>query len=50
MVGDDVGAALELAEATWRPKFKAYEAVAAEEKKKKDAKKDKKKDKKKKDR
>lgn len=45
MVGDDIGAALKLAEETWRPKFKAYEVIAAAEKKEKDKKKKNKKDK-----
>lgn len=36
VVGDDIGAALRLAEETWRPKFDAFEAIAAVEKKKKE--------------
>lgn len=34
VVGDDIGAALKLAEETWRPKYNAFEAIVAEEKKK----------------
>lgn len=33
VVGHDISAALSLAEETWRPKFEAYEAKAAVEKK-----------------
>ena len=40
-VGDDINAALKLAEDTWRPKFVAHEAVVAAEKKKKKEKEDK---------
>eukprot|EP00904_Undaria_pinnatifida_P004761 jgi/Undpi1/14286/HiC_scaffold_9.g03935.m1 len=40
-VGDDINAALKLAEDTWRPKFVAHEAVVAAEKKQKKEKEDK---------
>lgn len=43
VIGDDIGAALKLAEETWRPKLNAYEAVAAAEKKEKESEKAKKK-------
>lgn len=36
VVGDDIAAALKLAETTWRPKFDAWEAVAAAEKRQKE--------------
>lgn len=36
VVGDDIGAALRLAEETWRPKFDAFESIAAADKEKKD--------------
>lgn len=36
-MGDDISAALALAESTWRQKFDAFEAVAAAERKRKDA-------------
>lgn len=36
VIGHDVGDALSLAEQTWRPKFKAFEAVKAAEKKQKE--------------
>lgn len=32
VVGDDISAALKLAEETWRPKFNAFEATVAAEK------------------
>lgn len=35
-MGDDIAAALKLAETTWRPKFDAWEAVAAAERKQKE--------------
>lgn len=37
VVGDDIAAALRLAESTWRPKFRAFEAAAEAERKKKDS-------------
>ncbi|CAM9582776.1 unnamed protein product [Ectocarpus sp. 4 AP-2014] len=36
VIGHDIGDALSLAEQTWRPKFKAFEAVKAAEKKQKE--------------
>lgn len=36
-MGEDISAALELAESTWRHKFDAYEAVAAAERRRKEA-------------